>query len=80
MARFAAETSDARFGSERNNLRVATTSRPETDGHSESAIRRLMAPGHRQHDHDHRSECGLAAFPGGRACRPLAAPAHAGEL
>jgi hypothetical protein len=39
-----------------------------------------MAPGHRQRDHDHRSECGLAAFHGGRAFRPLAAPTRAGAL
>src|SRR5258708_26600557 len=33
-----------------------------------------MAPGHRQRDHDHRSECGLAAFHGGRGLPPPAPP------
>src|SRR5260370_27102254 len=37
-----------------------------------------MAPGHRQRDHDHRSECGLAAFHGGPALPPPAAPPPAG--
>src|SRR5260370_41402839 len=37
-----------------------------------------MAPGHRQRDHDHRSECGLAAFHGGRALPPPPARPPAG--
>src|SRR5258707_8689391 len=37
-----------------------------------------MAPGHRQRDHDHRSECGLAAFHGGPGVPPPAAPPPGG--
>src|SRR5260221_13110110 len=36
-----------------------------------------MAPGHRQRDHDHRSEGGLAAFHGGRALPAPAPPPRA---